>query len=40
MNNNILFKLSNSKFRNSFKLKERDRQYINDKGLDVVRSHA
>ena len=33
-------KLEQSKFRNSFKLKDNDFKYIEDKGLDVIRSHA
>lgn len=35
-----LVKLSNSKFRSSFKLSRKDREYINGKGMDTVRSHA
>ena len=38
--NEILKKLSKSKFRNSFKLKDKDIKYINDKGLDEIRNHA
>lgn len=37
---NILSRLSKSKFRSSFHLKEKDIEYINKKGLDVIRSHA
>lgn len=37
---NILNSLSKSKFRSSFKLKEKDRLYISEKGIDIVRSHA
>lgn len=37
---NILSRLSKSKFRSSFHLKEKDIEYINNKGLDVIRSHA
>lgn len=41
MNNDlILKKLFLSKFRNSFKLKEKDILYINEKGIDVIKSHA
>lgn len=37
---NILNSLSKSKFRSSFKLKEKDKLYISEKGIDIVRSHA
>lgn len=40
MNSNILDKLSNSKFRSSFKLKENDILYINEKGINKVKEHA
>jgi hypothetical protein len=43
MKNNIddiLDKLSKSKFRSSFKLKERDKIYIEEKGIDIIRGHA
>lgn len=43
MNKNIdviLNKLSMSKFRSSFNLKEKDIIYINDKGLNEIRKHA
>ena len=36
----ILDKLALSKFRSSFKLKKKDIDYINQKGLDTIRSHA
>ncbi len=36
----ILEKLFKSKFRSSFHLKMKDFLYINDKGLDVIKSHA
>ena len=36
----ILEKLSKSKFRSSFKLKDNDKDYINQKGLDVIKLHA
>ena len=36
----ILDKLSKSKFRNSFKLKEKDIIYITEKGLDKIKEHA
>ena len=35
-----LYKLSTSKFRSRFKLTQQDKQYIADKGLSVIRSHA
>jgi hypothetical protein len=35
---NILDKLS--KFRNNFKLKEKDKIYIREKGVDTIRKHA
>ena len=38
--NYLFFRLSQSKFRNSFHLKEKDFEYINAKGLDVLKSHA
>ena len=40
MKDDILEKLSNSKFRNSFKLKENEIKYINEKGMDKIKSHA
>ena len=43
MNSNIdwiLISLSKSKFRSSFSLKKTDKKYINDKGLDLIESHA
>ena len=35
-----LLKLEKSKFRSSFKLKEKDREYVKNKGMDTIRSHA
>lgn len=32
--------LEASKFRNSFHLKQKDIDYINEKGLDVIKQHA
>ena len=32
--------LGNSKFRTSFKLKQKDIDYIHEKGLDTIRAHA
>jgi hypothetical protein len=42
-NNHIphtLASLKKSKFRSKFKLTEKDRQYIQDKGIDTIRRHA
>lgn len=36
----ILNKLSNSKFRSSFKLNDNDKKYIEDKGLELIEEHA
>ena len=33
-------RLGNSKFRSSFHLKQKDIDYINEKGLDTIRQHA
>lgn len=35
-----LDKLSRSKFRGSFKLTKKEREYINEKGMDVIQSHT
>lgn len=35
-----LEKLSRSKFRTSFHLNEKDREYVRSKGMDVIPSHA
>ena len=37
---NILEKLSHSKFRSSFYLKEKDKKYVQEKGLQVIREHT
>lgn len=37
---NIFERLSQSKFRSSFKLKQKDIDYINQKGLKTIESHA
>ncbi|MCQ2754889.1 MAG: DUF4186 domain-containing protein [bacterium] len=37
---NILDKLAKSKFRNRFKLRAKELEYIKDKGLDKIHSHA
>jgi len=36
----ILDRLSNSKFRGKFKLRAKELNYIRDKGLDKIKSHA
>lgn len=36
----LLYKLSLSKFRNSFKLSEKDIEYINRVGLEKIKEHA
>ena len=36
----IFDRLSKSKFRSSFKLKEKDKKYIDGKGLDKIEEHA
>ncbi len=38
--NEVLERLSKSKFRNSFHLKEQDKKYIKEKGLSKIESHA
>ena len=35
-----LLRLSHSKFRSSFTLTRKEREYFNEKGIDVIRSHA
>ena len=37
---NILYSLSKSKFRSSFKLKEKDKEYVKTKGINKIREHA
>jgi len=36
----ILKRLNKSKFRSSFKLSNKDKLYIKEKGLDLIESHA
>ena len=36
----VFKKLDRSRFRSSFHLKAKDIEYINNKGMDVIRSHA
>ena len=38
--NKILFRLSKSKFRSSFHLKEKDKEYIKQKGFEKIEAHA
>lgn len=43
MNNkyeSLFNRLALSKFRSSFHLKEKDKEYIKEKGLDTIRNHA
>lgn len=37
---NILDKLAKSKFRSRFKLRAKELEYIKDKGLEKIKSHA
>lgn len=37
---NVLDRLSKSKFRSGFHLKDKDMLYIKDKGVDKIREHA
>lgn len=36
----IFNKLAKSEFRSKFRLREKEKEYIQSKGLDVIRSHA
>lgn len=38
--NNVINKLQKSKFRSSFKLKQNDIDYINEKGMSMIKRHA
>ena len=40
MNNDLWNRLSKSKFRSSFQLTEKDFQYIQEKGINVIENHA
>lgn len=40
MYDDIFKKLSKSEFRSRFKLKEKDRKYFDEKGFEVIKSHA
>lgn len=33
-------RLQRSKFRSSFHLREKDKQYVREKGMDVIEKHA
>lgn len=35
-----LYKLRRSRFRSSFHLKEKDKEYVREKGMDTIRKHA
>lgn len=37
---NIFDKLAKSNFRSKFKLRQKEKDYITQKGIDVIRSHA
>ena len=37
---NILNSLSKSNFRSKFHLKQKDKNYVNEKGMDKIREHA
>lgn len=38
--NDLFYRLSLSKFRSSFKLKDKDKEYITKNGIDKIKSHA
>lgn len=40
MENDIFIRLSKSEFRSKFKLKKKDIEYIKQKGLDTIKTHA
>ena len=40
MSSNIFERLAKSKFRSRFKLRDKEKQYIQEKGLEKIRSHA
>lgn len=40
MYENIFNALAKSKFRSRFKLTQKDKEYISQKGLEVIKSHA
>ena len=36
----MLYKLSKSKFRNSFHLNKKMKEYVNEKGIEIIKQHA
>lgn len=38
--NNVINKLQKTKFRSSFKLKQKDIDYINEKGMSMIKRHT
>lgn len=38
--NEILYKLSKSKFRSSFHLNKKMKEYVKEKGMEIIKSHA
>jgi exodeoxyribonuclease V alpha subunit len=41
VNTDLIFKrLSNSKFRSSFHLKDKDKAYVKEKGFETIKKHA
>ena len=38
--NDIFERLSKSKFRSRFHLKDKDKKYIEEKGIDIIKKHA
>lgn len=38
--NDIFDRLSKSKFRSRFHLKDKDKKYIEEKGIDIIKKHA
>lgn len=38
--NDIFERLSKSKFRSRFHLKDKDKKYIEEKGIDTIKKHA
>lgn len=38
--NDIFERLSKSKFRSRFHLKDKDKKYIEEKGIDTIKTHA
>lgn len=40
MNNDIFYRLSKSKFRSSFHLNKKMKEYVNEKRIDTIKEHA